>query len=354
VSETAIPSYQPGQRSTADDTPEWMRAIRDPSDHPRHYVAEDGLRHAVEIAVYLRQPLLLTGEPGTGKTQLGYSVAWEFNMAPPLRFNTKSVTTARDLFYTFDTLARFRDAQLTRSGDVNVFDSRKYLALRPLGEAIVRARARDQNLAWLSPEWTHLSRDARRRSVVIVDEIDKAARDVPNDVLDEVEQFRFQIPELDNIAVTADPALSPILIFTSNSEKNLPDAFLRRCVYHNINFPDKETLDSIIASRLSSAAATKPPLVRDAVELFTKLRDPGTGIRKAPGTAELLNWIRVLRALDLPEEDALVTHSDEVHKSIGVLIKSRDDLPLAVNVITVWAFEAKKLAEIASAGTKRS
>jgi MoxR-like ATPase len=368
MSAAAIPYYEPGRRVHDEDDVAWKRAIRKPEDHPRHYIAEEGLKHAVEIALYLRQPLLLTGEPGTGKTQLGYSVAWELGMPPPLRFNTKSVTMARDLFYAFDALARLRDAQLKNTivwarsdgtvkpgppfalstvadalpgcahstSDADVFESRKYLTLRPLGEAIVRARIEDQDLAWLPPVWAHLAHEERRRSVVIIDEIDKAARDVPNDILDEVEQFRFQIPEVNNVVISADQEFSPFLVFTSNSEKNLPDAFLRRCVYHHIDFPSKAILQEIIAGRIASEAAKKTPLVVDAVELFMKLRASGTGIRKAPGTAELLNWIRVLRNSGLSDERPLITRSGEVRKSLGVLIKTREDLLLALDLLTTW------------------
>jgi MoxR-like ATPase len=342
LSVTAFPRYRTGTRINAKNTIEWEHAIRNLADHPRHYVAEEALQRAVEVAIYLRQPLIVTGEPGTGKTQLAYSVAWELDMSPPLRFNTKSVTIARDLFYSFDALARLRDAQLRDNSGAEAFDSRKYLALRPLGEAILRACPRDQDLSFLPQAWVDLLKGDRRRSVVIIDEVDKAARDVPNDVLDEIEQYRFQIPELENVIVTADPNLAPILIFTSNSEKNLPDAFLRRCVYHNINFPNKETLDRIISVRLSSEAASKSRLVRDAVDLFMALRDPGTGIRKAPGTAELLNWIRIFYEWGLPGADPLIIHSEDVRNSLGVLIKSRDDFSLALDLITAW--EQKTLA----------
>jgi MoxR-like ATPase len=332
----------------AKDTIEWEHAIRNPADHPRHYVAEEALQRAVEIAIYLGQPLIVTGEPGTGKTQLGYSVAWELDMSPPLRFNTKSVTIARDLFYSFDALARLRDAQVRDNRSTEAFDSRKYLALRPLGEAILRACPRDQDLSFLPQAWVDRLKGERRRSVVIIDEVDKAARDVPNDVLDEIEQYRFQIPELENAIVTADPNSAPILIFTSNSEKNLPDAFLRRCVFHNINFPNKQTLDRIISVRVAAEAANKSRLVRDAVELFLALREPGTGIRKAPGTAELLNWIRILREWNLPDADPLVMHSDTVRNSLGALIKSRDDFSLALDLIAAWE---QKTMETHSTGT---
>src|SRR5262249_5197155 len=162
-------------------------------------------------------------------------------------------------------------------------------------------------------------------SVVLIDEIDKAPRDFPNDLLNEVEGMFFRIPELGNARVAADPALAPILVITSNSERNLPDAFLRRCVYYHIPFPDRERLERIVDARLGRNAGRGEPFLDDALDLLGRLRDPSSGLRKRPATAELLGWLAALRDIAPELDNPLVDAPDLAEKTLNVLIKTAED-----------------------------
>jgi MoxR-like ATPase len=303
---------------------------------PAAYIADESLIDAVNVALLLGQPLLLTGEPGTGKTELAYRLAWELGLGKPLAFNTKSTSTARDLFYTFDAMGRFQVAHTGNGSDNNL----DYIVYNAIGLAILRSREEVSVSKLLPPCFEH---GGRRQSVVLVDEIDKAPRDFPNDLLHEVESLSFRIPELGNIEVQADAALRPILVLTSNSEKNLPDAFLRRCVFYNIPFPKTGRLIEIVRARTAafksdsipptgpagSTRAEEPtktasPLLKTAVALFEEIRS--SGLRKPPSTAELLNWVQALiakgavvtRPIEALGEKALMSTS-------CVLAKTRDD-----------------------------
>jgi MoxR-like ATPase len=229
-----------GRRPEPVELPPSRGAIR---SRPEAYIPDPGLVDAVNVALLLGQPLLLTGEPGTGKTQLAHHLAWELGFDPPLRFETKSTSTAGDLFYSYNALARFHAAQ---SGE-RAGRGADYLTYHALGEAIVRA-ADEAAVADVLP--TGFVHGGRRRSVVLIDEVDKAPAELPNDVLVEVEEMAFRIPELGNPLVRADPEIAPVLVLTSNSERHLPDAFLRRCAYYHIPFPDDERLERIVEARL--------------------------------------------------------------------------------------------------------
>jgi MoxR-like ATPase len=179
---------------------------------PNRYIRDSALADAVNVALLLRQPLLLTGEPGTGKSELASSVAWELGLEPPLVFETKSTTVAKDLFYVYDTLGRFTAHQL----EGRVMSARDYLYFSALGEAIVRTRAPEHVASVLPTDYTH---PGPRRSVVLIDEVEKAPRDFPNDILNEIERMYFRIPELQNVRIDADESLFPVVVLTSNSEK---------------------------------------------------------------------------------------------------------------------------------------
>jgi MoxR-like ATPase len=289
---------------------------------PSTYIADQTLVDAVNVALLLQQPLLLTGEPGTGKTQLASRLAWELQLEPLLKFETKSTSQSRDLFYSYDALARFQ-ARDTGAGQ----DALPFIRFGPLGLAALRAsdNPEDRRLLGDNP-------GPPQRSVVLIDEIDKAPRDFPNDILNEIELFYFRIPELGNREVRAPQARRPIVVVTSNSEKDLPDAFLRRCVFHNIEFPDPARLKAIAESRLGSDAA-----LSDALSLFYELRK--APLRKRPATAELLGWLIALR------RSAGTAHpfGDRRHvdRTIAALLKTVEDKEEAQRIVESW-FRARK------------
>jgi MoxR-like ATPase len=289
-------------------------ALRRPND----YLATPELAAAVDVALTLGMPLLLTGEPGSGKSGLADSVAWEFGFGKALSFVVKSDTEARDLFYRFDTVGRFHASQ-TKDADA---DPRNFIRFEALGKAILHAKPESYSY---SQNELGLPRHAvdhpgkQRRSVVLIDEIDKAPRDVPNDILVEIDNMQFDIPEISSVGlasvrVTLDEEeqenrYRPIVIFTSNREKALPDPFLRRCVYYHLEFPPFETdlpaarrvgrvtVDSIVSKRLGGRYPGDTPtaaLVEKAIGFFRHLRSAAPGLGRIPTLAELLNWLDYL------------------------------------------------------------
>ncbi|WP_213765505.1 MoxR family ATPase [Caballeronia sp. dw_19] len=248
---------------------------------PEGYLADDALIDAINTSIYLGMPLLLTGAPGCGKSEVGAFVAWKLGLKEAIRLDVKSTTTARDLFYRFDTLARFHAASEKGSN----IDPHRFITFHGLGTAILLANEPEAVADLIAPE----EHPEKRRSVVLIDEIDKAPRDVPNDLLVEVENMKFYIAEL-NRTVTAEKKMRPAVVITSNSERSLPDAFLRRCVYFELKFPSEVNLRKIIASRVTGLAATSS-LVVDSVHLYQYLHRQS--LRKKPGTAELLAFVLV-------------------------------------------------------------
>ncbi len=298
------------------NAPAWPepRTPREQLLAPRGYRPEKGLIDAVNVALLLEQPLLVTGEPGTGKTQLAYSLAWELGLEPPLAYETKSTSTARDLFYNYDAVGHFRAGQADALG---------FLSWNALGEAILRSKPDAEGERWRA---TGFAPSGPRRSVVLIDEIDKAPRDFPNDLLNEVERLFFRIPELGNVRVDADPTLRPLLILTSNSEKNLPDAFLRRCAYYHIEFPGEEKLKEIVLERVGSFAGGDAPMMKEAFAFFALLRNKQKRQwEKVPATAELINWLAVLRHKGADPQRPLRDQTRLLEESLSALIKNRDD-----------------------------
>ena len=260
------------------------------------YVATDDLRMAVNAAVKLQKPLLIKGEPGTGKTMLAEQVAQSLNR-PLIQWHIKSTTKAQQGLYEYDAVSRLRDSQL---GDDRVHDISNYIVPGKLWEAFE------------SPE----------PAVLLIDEIDKADIEFPNDLLLELDKMEFYVYETQR---TVKASTRPIVIITSNNEKELPDAFLRRCFFHYINFPDKETMQKIVDVHFPDIGHQ---LVKDALDVFFDLRKV-PGIKKKPSTSELIDWLKLLMADNIPED---VLRSRDQSKAIpplyGALLKNEQDVHL--------------------------
>lgn len=333
----------------------------DEPGHPARYSADDGLIQAVNTALILGRPLLLTGRPGTGKSELAERIAWEFNLAPVLRFEAQSLTEAKDLFYSFDLVAQMADAQLARStGEVP--DPKRYLTFGALGRAILYANpaenpdlvdidsSNERTLDGASPVAESTSPSPigkiygpleKRQSVVLIDEIDKAARDVPNDLLNGIERMAFRIRELRNhlVAAPVDPAYRPIVIITSNSERDLPEPFLRRCVYYHIPDPDRTKLAEILHLRVPGArrgdgtsTAELPtleklaPLYQSLLNFFAEYRAPNAHLAYQPGTAEMLDWATALdRQSGVQREGNLADNAPLVIRTLSTILKNQAD-----------------------------
>ena len=285
-------------------------------DDPAGYLAEKGLCDAVNVALTLGQPLLLTGEPGTGKTQLAASVAYGLDLPSPLVFHVKTTSSAKDLFYRYDSLRHFHDSQFQSEG-LSVED---YITYEPFGLAILLS----QEPAAANPYLPVQFRDkGPTRSVVLIDEIDKAPRDLPNDVLNEIENMSFTVKETGK-TFTSDTSYRPILILTRNSEKHLPDAFLRRCVFYHIAFPTTDRLTQIVQLRLQPNSNFTPEMLGHAIQHFEEIRE--LGLRKPPATAELLGWVKILENLELDVSNLKPGQVEALAFSYCVLAKTKEDL----------------------------
>lgn len=260
------------------------------------YVATDDLKVAVNAAVQLQRPLLIKGEPGTGKSVLAAEVARALS-APLIEWHIKSTTKAQQGLYEYDAVSRLRDGQL---GDERVKNIANYIKRGKLWEAFTAAE----------------------RSVLLIDEIDKADIEFPNDLLQELDRMEFFVYETGE---TVKATTRPIVLITSNNEKELPDAFLRRCFFHFIKFPDAETMRRIVDVHFPGL---KKQLVGDALRIFYELRDV-PGLKKKPSTSELLDWLKLLLHEDI--DPALIRESDPrklVPPLAGALIKNEQDVHL--------------------------
>jgi len=293
-----------------------------------NYIADSGLTDAVNVALALGQPLLITGEPGTGKTCLAASIAWQLGLNL-LTFHTKTTSTAADLFYHYDALRRFQDRTVEGNQKKKI---EEYITSQALGSAILLTNPTDLGTEIL-PE--NLKDKGPARSVVLIDEIDKAPRDLPNDVLNEVEKLEFSVNEANWEPFKAASGHRPILVITSNSEKNLPDAFLRRCVFYHIDFPVPEDLRQIVINRFKDNDTVEPEFSDDflkaAEDHFYKIRK--MDLKKVPATAEYLAWISILksRGLDLSRPDISNLDKEDLTSlelSYSVLTKTREDMKL--------------------------
>ena len=273
------------------------------------YIATDDLRIAVNASITLERPLLIKGEPGTGKTQLAYEVADALS-APLITWHVKSTTKAQQGLYEYDAITRLRDSQL---GDARVKDVKNYIKRGKL--------------------WDAFEMDVR--PVLLIDEIDKADIEFPNDLLLELDRMEFFVYETGE---TIRARLRPIVMITSNNEKELPDAFLRRCFFHYIKFPDRETMDKIIDVHFP---AIKQRLVSEALNVFYQIRDV-PGLKKKPSTSELLDWLKLLLNEDIPPE--VLRERDPkmlIPPLHGALLKNEQDVHLLERVAFLVRREAR-------------
>jgi MoxR-like ATPase len=362
MSSAAFPYYispKPGEVATQPAEPLTIEpAPRHGLDAPDRYFADDDLQSAVNTALLLGQPLLVTGRPGCGKTQLGKAVAYALGYLH-FKFDTKSTSQAKDLFYLFDVVGRFQARQVGGSAD-----PRNFIRYQALGLAILLSHRR-QDVEKILPLLKGAGDDAILasdwgegcRSVVVIDEVDKAPRDFPNDILNEVEQLSFTVPEIEGYRVPPPEAYRPFVVLTSNSEKQLPDAFLRRCVYYHIQEPKQERLLEIVSARLGPSRfdgtvgaamgnrfglEKTDELVKSAVNFFAMLRDGTTlhdgslvTLKKPPGIAELLNWLQALVGMGANRTLRLEAQAPGlIEQSLTVLLKYNEDRETAIGRVS--------------------
>ncbi|MGH6879193.1 MAG: AAA family ATPase [Rhizomicrobium sp.] len=260
------------------------------------YIATDDLRIAVNASITLERPLLIKGEPGTGKTQLAYEVA-DALQAPFITWHVKSTTKAQQGLYEYDAVTRLRDSQL---GDPRVKEVKNYIKRGKLWNAF----------------------EMGERSVLLIDEIDKADIEFPNDLLLELDRMEFFVYETGE---TVRAKLRPIVMITSNNEKELPDAFLRRCFFHYIKFPERETMQKIVDVHFP---AVKQKLVSEALNVFYRIREV-PGLKKKPSTSELLDWLKLLLNEDIPPESLRERDPTKLIPPLhGALLKNEQDVHL--------------------------
>jgi len=296
-----------------------------------YYQPNSELLAAINAALFLKRPLLLAGEPGTGKTECADFVArslkrlndLKFRNEKAIRFDTKSISQSTDLFYSYDAVAHFGDKQGTR-------DKESFIRFNSLGLAILFSKGKDQNLSKFQNYDNEVTENTPFGSVVLIDEIDKAPRDFPNDLLAELEKppFKFRIKELGDIEIKQNPDIPVFIIITSNNEKGLPDAFLRRCIFHHIDFPDEKTLLQIVKAKLKS----EHPSLPDAIATFLRIRK--VNLSKIPATSELIDWIACLEQKGLLNNKIIQSNTADaeyrkaVAATLGAIAKSKNDFDL--------------------------
>jgi MoxR-like ATPase len=260
------------------------------------YVASDDLRVAVNASIALQRPLLIKGEPGTGKTVLAHEVAKAIG-APLIEWHIKSTTKAQQGLYEYDAVSRLRDSQL---GDERVKDIRHYIKRGKLWDAFT----------------------SEKRPVLLIDEIDKADIEFPNDLLLELDRMEFYVYETQEVVKAVQ---RPVVMITSNNEKELPDAFLRRCFFHYIRFPDREIMTQIVDVHFPDLQRN---LLREALNIFYDIRDV-PGLKKKPSTSELLDWLKLLMVEDMPPEALRSKDSKQLIPPLhGALLKNEQDVHL--------------------------
>ena len=314
-----------GQQAAPVDLP----ARRESFSKPEGYRPGLKLVNAIKVALLLRKPLLVTGRPGAGKTELGHYLAWKMRLSAEeeanpyaYQFNAKSSSIARDLFYNYDAIGHYR-----AKGAI-----RPFLTFNALGIAMLRCAKPTAELKKHLPEFAGVT---GKQSVVVIDEIDKAPRDFPNDLLNEIDKSYFQIAELENLKVEADRVKAPILVITSNSEKGLPAAFLRRCVYYDIEPHSDQELKEIVSRRLTEFADLEGALLESAVKKFGELAREDSGMNHKPGTAELLDWLAALLGRGADVKADLKAQQARVNETYAALVKSQNDRAAAKKILGV-------------------
>ncbi|MCB0837076.1 MAG: MoxR family ATPase [Bacteroidetes bacterium] len=292
---------------------------------PSNYMLSKELSDAIQVALALEQPLLITGEPGTGKTRLADRIAADLHqeashfLPEPLIFNTQTTSLATDLFYYYDALTHFHDVNLRKAANQEAPPISDYIELRALGKAIALSNPK------AAGPYAEEGKPAQS-AVVLIDEIDKAPRDFPNNLLNALDRFRFQIKEDGNRTIDLGEGQKVVVVLTSNSEKSLPDAFLRRCVFFHIPFPDAEGLMRIVKAHLGEDSEySNEQLIEHFLEVRRRVN------RKEPATAELVAWLRVLElhhflGKNLDIKNLSATQKEILRMSYSVLAKTREDL----------------------------
>ncbi|HMC84865.1 MAG TPA: MoxR family ATPase [Chitinophagaceae bacterium] len=296
------------------------------------YVADDGIIKAVEIAIALGKPLLISGEPGTGKTKLADFVAMQLAtqtqgkdfafLNVPYVFNTKSTSVSTDLFYFYDAVSHFRSQHADTTTE-------QFIELKPMGLAIAQTYGLNSNslqgISKIGNMSANYLQPQPRSSVVLIDEIDKAPREFPNDLLNEMENYSFDIKEINQSVTRCKSDCRILVIMTSNSEKNLPNAFLRRCVFYHIGFPDKDKLLLIAKKRLMIDNTTYDELIGKAIDEFNNIRN--RAMNKKPSTSEFLDWINLLQHYKLLNNSSFAPdNTDPLYEATkSTLIKNYED-----------------------------
>lgn len=326
------------------------------TDRGANYIADEELETAVNVAIALGRPLLVSGDPGCGKTELGFAVARKLGLERVYFYSTQSSAAARDVLYEYDAIGRFQSAQVAalemRAPAVAPADAvlgarvdpRAFIRYAALGRAMLDAHGKQAIKDYVAGDYT--PPDLGRQSVVIIDEIDKAPADFPNDLLEQIESFRFRVPEIGAVGmpVLAETVARPLVFITSNSEKQLPDAFLRRCVYCHIPFPSPQRLQEIVENwlarpRNSERFAQVPKgLVAFAAEFGAEFRK--YDLQKKPGTAEFINFVTAA-TLIAASEALSGTFTREQFKTLAVraryaLVKLRADEPAFLEALRAF------------------
>jgi MoxR-like ATPase len=254
-------------------------------------------------------------------------------LSQPIVFDTKSTSLSRDLFYTFDNVRRFQAAHKPNED----IDPRLFIQFNALGLAILRT-LNPVEMAKYMPPGAAIHQQAQR-SIVLIDEIDKAPRDFPNDILNEIEKLYFRIPELGTEPIRASQDIRPIVVITSNSEKSLPDAFLRRCIFYHIPFPGETRLEEIVLSRISGLTAGSNTALTGILDFFERLRQPLADLRKKPGTAELLNWVAVMIGVGIDPLKPLKSQAEKAVRTLSALAKHPEDQARVLSLFKTWIHE---------------